>query len=127
MTTRRIFLTLLFLSLPLTVRAGDNWPGWRGPRGDGISDETNVPARWSTTENVVWKTPIPGIGHSSPVIWGDRVFLTTCIEGPDKTGDRALLCLDRRSGQILWQKVAVTCPLEHIHKQNSFASSTPAT
>jgi outer membrane protein assembly factor BamB len=124
MTRFSTYLTVCLLLLPLTARAGDNWPGWRGPRGDGISDESNVPLRWSKTENIAWKTDIPGKGHSSPVIWGDRIFLTSCIEND---GQRVLLCLDRKKGTILWQKTVLTCPLEKKHSQNSFASSTPAT
>ena len=153
--TNRLLLTLALLSVPLTVRAGD-WPGSRGPRGDGISDEQKVPLTWSGTENVAWKTKIPGKGHSSPVIWGDRIFLTTCVEpavlpvtvgtvtaispssgqGPliassvlagGNVGKRFLLCLDRKSGAILWQQAVATAKLERIHAENSRASSTPAT
>jgi outer membrane protein assembly factor BamB len=159
MTSRASYLFVALLLLPLAARAGD-WPGWRGPRGDGISDEKNVPLHWSKTENIAWKTEIPGRGYSSPVIWGDRIFLTTCEEklvpdlgattvgllasplssGPMLAqsclfpkrptlhyGPRTLLCLDRKDGKLLWQKTAVTCPLEGKHKLNSFASSTPAT
>ena len=60
----------------------ENWPAWRGPRGDGTSLESNVPTRWSATENVAWKTAVPGAGHSSPIVWGERVFLTTAV--PEK-------------------------------------------
>jgi outer membrane protein assembly factor BamB len=106
-----------------TLRAED-WPQWRGPRGDGTSLETNIPTHWSATENVRWKTPIPGKGHSSPVVWGDRIFLTTCVEGEE---ERMLLCLDRVSGNILWQHEVLKAPLEKKHKLNSYASATPAT
>jgi outer membrane protein assembly factor BamB len=102
----------------------EEWSGWRGPRGDGTSHETGIPIRWSPTENLRWKVPIPGTGHSSPVVWGDRVFLTTCLEGEQK---RDLLCLDRRTGKSLWQRTVLTAPLERKHSLNSFASSTPAT
>ncbi len=102
----------------------DNWPGWRGPRGDGISTEAKVPVRWSATENIAWKTEIPGVGHSSPIIYHDRVFLTTCLEDQEK---RVLLCLDRRDGKVLWQREVLQAPLEKLHHLNSRASSTPAT
>jgi outer membrane protein assembly factor BamB len=102
----------------------EEWPGWRGPRGDGTSFEKYVPIHWSKTDNIVWKADVPGKGHSSPVIWGDRIFLTTCIEGELK---RELLCLDRRDGKLLWQRVVVTAALEPKHQLNSYASSTPAT
>src|SRR6202040_3072451 len=104
-------------------RVFEDWPAWRGPRGDGSSFEKNLPLRWSATENVHWKTKIPGIGHSSPVIHGDRVFLTTCLL---KEQQRVLLCLDRRDGKILWQRVVFTAPLEAKHGLNSYASATPA-
>src|SRR5262245_24178456 len=91
--------------------AGENWPGWRGPRGDGTSLEANVPVRWNavTGENVAWKIAVPGIGHASPIVWQDRVFLVTCL--PDAQ-ERILLCLDRRSGKELWRKTVVRAPLE---------------
>src|SRR5262249_30021542 len=108
---------------PLTVQAGE-WPGWRGLRGDGTSDESGVPFRWSRTENVCWKVAVPGRGHSSPVVWGDRVFLTTCLEQEQQ---RLLLCYDRRDGRLLWRRVVLPAPLEKLHSLNSHASSTPAT
>jgi outer membrane protein assembly factor BamB len=105
------------------ARAGD-WPGWRGPRGDGTSDESDLPVRWNQTENVVWRVPIPGKGHSSPVVWGNRVFVTSCVE---EKQERLLLCLDRANGRTLWQRVVLRAPLEPKHSLNSYASSTPAT
>lgn len=105
------------------VRA-ENWPGWRGPNGDGLSHEKNLPRTWSEKENVRWKTPIPGKGHSSPIVWGDRVFVTTCLE---EKGERVLICLDRRDGSIVWQRVVLTAKLEKKHPLNSFASATPVT
>jgi len=104
--------------------SGENWPGWRGPRGDGTSLETDVPAKWSGTDNVAWKTPIPGSGHSSPIVWGDRVFLTTGIV---TTQSRVLLSIDRKTGKILWQKTVINAPLENKHAENAYASSTPVT
>jgi outer membrane protein assembly factor BamB len=103
---------------------GENWPGWRGPRGDGTSLETGIPTKWSGTDNIVWKTPIPGSGHSSPIVWGDRIFLTTAVV---ETKDRVLLSLDRETGKILWQKAVISAPLEQKQPENSYASSTPVT
>ena len=97
---------------------------WRGPRLDGTSLETNVPVHWSATENVLWKTALPGAGHASPIVWADRVFTVTALP---QSQARLLLCLDRRTGRILWQKTVVTSPLEKKHTLNSHASSTPAT
>jgi outer membrane protein assembly factor BamB len=114
---------LALLLLPATAVAED-WPAWRGPRGDGTSHEAGAPVRWGPGENLAWKAPVPGIGHSSPVVWGDRVFLTTCLV---KEKQRVLLCLDRKTGKTQWQRVVLTSPLEPRHHLNSHASSTPAT
>jgi len=104
---------------------------WRGPRGDGTSLDTGFPTTWdaATGANIAWTCEIPGKGHSSPVVWNDRVFLTTCLEDadPKKPQDRLLICIDRKSGKILWRKTVLSAPKEQIHKLNSFASSTPAT
>ena len=121
--TRVTRISLVVLALAAPVWAED-WPGWRGPRGDGTSSEANVPVRWSATENVAWKVPIRGKGYSSPIVWGDRVFLTTCLEDQK---NRVLLALDRRSGKGLWERVVLTAPLEKKNPLNSYASSTPAT
>jgi outer membrane protein assembly factor BamB len=102
----------------------ENWPGWRGPRGDGTSIEKELPTQWGAGKNILWKTEIPGIGHSSPVVWDNYVFLTTAL--PDKQ-ERLLLCMDALAGKILWQQAVVKAPLEKIHNENSYASSTPAT
>ena len=96
---------------------------WRGPHGNGQSDETNVPTRWSATDNVAWKVPIPGKGHSSPVVCGDRIFLTTALE---QENQRVLLCLSRTDGKTLWQRTVLKAPLEHKNGLNSYASGTPA-
>jgi outer membrane protein assembly factor BamB len=109
--------------LATSALAGE-WPAWRGPRGDGVSEETNVPVRWSSSENVAWKTAIPGWGHSSPIIWGDRVFVTTYVE---QGGRRVLLCLDRLTGKLLWEKTVLTAKPEKKNNLNSYASGTPAT
>ncbi|MCE9531257.1 MAG: PQQ-like beta-propeller repeat protein [Planctomycetes bacterium] len=109
-----------------------NWPVWRGPTGDGVVHEKGFPTKWNETENVTWKTPIPGRGHSSPVLWGDQIFLTTCLEGDDPKDlatprERQLLCIDRKKGGVLWTKTLFTGPLDRIHKENSHASCTAAT
>ena len=104
--------------------AAENWPCWRGPRGDGTSLEPGVPVEWNGQENVAWKTAVPGTGHASPIVWGDRIFVTSCLE---ETKQRLLICFDRLSGEKLWQVVVLESPLEHKHQLNSFASSTPAT
>src|SRR5262245_27355595 len=105
---------------------GENWPGWRGPRGDGTSYETNVPIHWNGDkgENLAWKAPLTGGGHASPIVWDDRVFVVGCIEA---TQERILSCFDRRTGKSFWQKTIIHSRLESKHTLNSFASSTPAT
>ncbi|HLE62855.1 MAG TPA: hypothetical protein VI750_06945, partial [Pyrinomonadaceae bacterium] len=67
-----------------------NWPQWRGPAGSGVSNEKNLPSEWSATKNIKWKTPVAGRGHSSPIVWGNKIFLTTAIEGPVVGGARAV-------------------------------------
>lgn len=106
------------------VAHAEDWPAWRGPRLDGSSLEKNLPLKWTATENIAWRADIPGVGHSSPIVHGDRVFVTTCLLKEQK---RVLLCLDRRSGKVLWQRDVLESPLEYLHRLNSRASSTPAT
>ena len=118
---RTLFILLTLLTGPLLA---ENWPAWRGPGGDGISSEKDLPTRWSSTENIAWKTPIAGKGHSSPIVWDDRVFLTTSLT---EDNERLLLCLDRLSGKALWKRIVIKAPPESIHRLNSRASGTPAT
>lgn len=99
------------------------WPGWRGPRGDGTCIEQNVPTDWDPA-GALWKTELPGQGHASPIVWGGRVLTVTALPA---TKERVLLCLDRNTGRILWQRTVVQGPLEKINKENSHASGTPAT
>ncbi len=112
------------LSVATSLAGAENWPGWRGPRGDGTSLEKVIPTHWSSTENVSWKTPIVGEGHSSPIIWNDRIFLTTALKN---TQERILLSLDRKTGKLLWQQTVVRAPLEAKNNENSYASATPVT
>ncbi len=118
-------MTALLLTMTASSHA-ENWAGWRGPRGDGTSLEKNVPIHWDgpTDKNILWRTRIPGRAHSSAIVWNDRIFVTTCLE--DRL-QRQLLCLDRRQGEILWQKTVVRAPLEKKHHLNSYASGTPVT
>jgi outer membrane protein assembly factor BamB len=146
------------LAAGVAVRAADpepsrNWPQWRGPTGQGVSAEAGLPDAWSATQNVVWKAAVPGRGHSSPIVWNDRIFLTTAIEGepvpgakgvqhiadgqefvhPDGVGaDRKhtykVLALDAASGKLLWERTAWEgTPYDTRHKKGSFASMTPVT
>ncbi|MDA7528060.1 PQQ-binding-like beta-propeller repeat protein [bacterium] len=119
----QIAVCLLFISIGTISANAENWPGWRGPTGDGISSEKDLPLEWDGVDkNLVWKVPLPGEGYSSPIVWGDRIFVTTCL--PDSQ-ERVLMCLSTQSGKILWQQTVVTAPLETLHKFNSHSSGTP--
>ena len=116
-------LVVLFFFVAGLIRA-ENWPGWRGPSGDGVSNGKGIPTKWSSTENIAWRIAVPGEGHSSPIVWGDKVFITSSLTEKNK---RILLCIDRLSGQTVWQRDVVQSPPETIHRLNSRASGTPAT
>jgi outer membrane protein assembly factor BamB len=143
-----------FLTTALAFSAEDDWSRWRGPNNDGMA-RGDVPLEWSETKNIAWKATIPGRGHSSPVIWGNKLFLTTAApirqaaqadqqsssqgrSGRGGAGGGAglgsdysfrLMCFDRNSGKLLWDKEAVqSTPHEGYHaRYGSFASNTPVT
>jgi outer membrane protein assembly factor BamB len=115
---------IMFILYSTSVLWAQNWPCWRGPNGDGTSSDTNIPVKWDSVTNVVWKTSVPGGGYSSPVIWKDKLFLTSAIE---ETQEKVLFCYDAKSGKLLWQKTVLNSPFEGKHNNNSFASGTPAT
>lgn len=120
---RSLSLTSAWLLLSAVCLAGENWPQFRGPTGDGTSDSTGLPTTWSETEHVRWKTPVHGKAWSSPVIWDHQIWMTTATEDGKQL---SVLCVDRESGQIrhdlkLWD-VADPGP---CHDFNSYASSTP--
>ena len=104
--------------------SAENWPQWRGPRGDGTSLDPHAPTAWTSVDNVTWKAPLPGKGHASPIVWSDRIFVVTALKEQQQ---RLLLCLDRATGRQLWQRVVLEAPPERIHALNSHSSSTPAT
>ncbi len=110
------------MALAGVVRA-DNWPQWRGPHGDGHSAESALPVRWDA-KSIVWKVALPGAGQSSPIIWGERIFLTAAL---DKGRKRVVFCVDRRKGDILWQRDAWTGAPEPSHPMNGWATATCAT
>ena len=92
---------LVLAALPLRA---EDWPQWRGPRLDGTSTEREMPTRWSATENILWKTLLPGGGHASPIISGDHIFTVAALED---TEERQLLCLDRQDGAIRWRTTVI--------------------
>jgi len=121
---RSLIPFLLVFALTPPAVAGDCWPQFRGPTGDGHSDAAGLPLTWSETENIVWKTPIHGRGWSSPVVFGGRVWMTTATED----GHRMfVVCVDLESGEVLHDRCVFTNPVivQEIHSLNSYASPTP--
>lgn len=116
-------LPLLFLALLPSLRA-EEWPQWRGPTGDGVCSEKDLPLRWSRTENVKWRLPLAEPGNSTPILWGSRLFLT---QSGAKGQERRLLCLDRMDGHILWERAAPGSDKEESHGTNPYCSASPVT
>ncbi|HQU44255.1 MAG: hypothetical protein B7Z73_11005 [Planctomycetia bacterium 21-64-5] len=116
----RLFAALLLFAACAGPASAQEWTRFRGPNGTGVSDADSVPAQW-TDKDLNWRVALPGIGHSSPVVWHDRVFLTSAFED---SATRLVLCLRTDDGQILWQH-KYPSSLHAKHKFNSFASSTP--
>jgi outer membrane protein assembly factor BamB len=106
-----------------SAAADTNWPRWRGPNQDGHSNDDRLPVQWSAA-NVAWKAPLPGSGQSSPIIWGDRIFLTAA---EDKGAQRLVFCLDRHTGKMLWQQTAWRGMPERSHVMNGWASASCVT
>lgn len=123
---KTLLVALLLAATMPRFGAAENWPSWRGSRGDGTSMEQDLPTEWdaATGKNILWKVEVPGTGHSSPIVWNDRLFLSTCFE---EQKERALLCFDTKSGKELWRTNVLKAPLERLHNLNSYASGTPAT
>lgn len=112
------------LSTTSPANAEVRWPRWRGPNGDGQSAEKSLPVKW-TSADVAWKTEIKGRGQSSPVIWDDRIFLTTAVEEGQQ---RIVLCIDRHSGKLVWeQAISFAGTPEKLHKMNSWATPSCVT
>lgn len=107
-----------------TQVAGANWPAWRGPEGNGICLETNLPLHWGTNENVRWRVPLPERGNSTPIVWSNRVFVTQAVSPESR---RTLMCFDRRGGQLLWQQGPVWTENEPTHDNNPYCSPSPVT
>ena len=102
----------------------ENWPCFRGPTRQGVSTETGLPLNWSATENIAWKTPVPDEAWSSPIVWSDRVFVTTATE---EGASCRVLALERATGRILWDKEVFRQSPGHRNDRNSYATPTPCT
>lgn len=100
------------------------WPRWRGPSGQGHVSGTNYPDRWSATDNVLWKVPLPGAGNSSPIVWDDQIVMATSY---DRGARKSLVSYSRTDGRKLWETFAPDAPPENAHNKNGHASGTPAT
>ncbi len=118
----RSAIFIAFTCCVTTFVVADDWPGWRGPYGNGHTREMAVPTKWDA-KAVVWKTALPGIGQSSPVVVGDRIFLTAEL---DKGEKRVVFCVDRKAGKILWQEGCWKGTPEKSHAMNGWASATCA-
>ena len=148
-----LVLAVLVSTGASAVAGDENWPQWRGLGGQGISNEPDVPTDWQPERNIAWKTLLPGGGHSSPVVWGDRIFLTAAIEGDVIPGAKAVdhvvdgkpwvhpdsvaadrkhtlkvLALDAKSGKVVWEQTAYEGPIyDARHRRSSFAAPTAVT
>ena len=145
---------LLLIAIPMPAFGesfADNWHQWRGPNATGVSTTANPPVKWSEDENVKWKVAIEGQGTSTPIIWGDKVFLLTAIntgvkdpsipdpedqpktnffdiKQPNAQHAFVVLCLDRNSGKEIWRQIATTkIPHQGAHNDNDFAPASPTT
>ena len=131
MVTKRRTVALVYLywlgtliAVQADLSFAENWPCFRGPTRQGISHEEGIPLKWSATSNIIWKTPIPGEGWSSPIVFDDRVYVTTSTNSGVSF---RLLSLDRLTGNILWDKEVFQQKAGHKQRYNSYASSTPVT
>jgi outer membrane protein assembly factor BamB len=137
----------VWVAITFQTTAQSNWPSFRGPGATGIAEKQNLPDRWDGKgQNILWRTPVPGLAHSSPIVWADRIFLTSAISSranatfkpglygdgdasDDRTSHRWMVyAVNKRSGKILWERVAREgAPVDKRHIKSTYASSTPAT
>ena len=111
------------LAADVGVRGGENWTSYRGPTDHGHADTTRMPLNWSEQENVVWKTKVPGKAWSSPVIWGDRIYLTNA---PDHGSNLSVIFVDKNTGEVVYDERLHRVDLpQYCHPFNSYASPSP--
>ena len=115
------FIVITFLIISITNSMAENWPNWRGPRNDGTSNETRLPAKWSKSENVKWRLELPGPAPSTPVVWNDRIFLTSA-----EWDSLALLCVNT-SGKVLWKRTVGSGNKDIREGESNAASPSPST
>lgn len=116
-------VALVGLSVSLNTVRAENWPQWRGPKNNGISNETNTPTKWSKTENVAWRLPMPGPAGATPAVWGERIFLTSVDKG---SGDLLLLCVGT-DGKEKWRQVMASGNKDVRGDEGNSASNSPST
>src|SRR6478672_2987056 len=121
MNTARTATVVFISSAVLSVA---NWPSWRGPDGTGVTGEKNLPEKWSAKENVKWRVELPERSNSSPVVWGDRVFVPQALSGEKR---RTLICFNRADGKQLWQSGVTYADDEQTQRDNPYCSATPVT
>ena len=145
---KRFILALILLAVGITAARAQNWPQFRGPSATGVSEGAAKPVKWdaSTSQNLRWKTPIPGLAHSSPVVWGNKIFVTTAVSSAPKDETRfglygdvepvkndpqhawKVFAIDKSTGKILWERTAYDgMPKVKRHPKSTHADSTPAT
>ena len=132
----RILFSIVLLVAQGSLFAG-NWGHWRGPTGNGSSEEAQPPTSWGPAKNVRWKALVPGRGSGSPVVWGESVFVVSAVSAAGKSGfdgrrlsrlSFKLFCYDRRTGKLRWERTAIEAiPHEGTHSTNGFASASPCT
>jgi outer membrane protein assembly factor BamB len=118
----RLATALLLFVLTAPALAAD-WPAWRGPTGQGFCEEKGIPVTWSDKENVKWKVPLAMPGNSTPVVWGDKIFVTQANTGGSQ---RSLLCFARTDGKLLWQKDVAYAEKEKNWNENWYCNASPA-
>jgi len=124
MISVRLLLAAILSSSVATSLRAENWPAWRGPSQQGVTRETELPIRWSPTENIRWRVELPERGNSTPIVWDDRVFVTqSATEGNRRT----LMCFDRANGKLQWQKGVTFAEKEPTHDTNAYCSPSPVT
>jgi outer membrane protein assembly factor BamB len=121
---RSSVLTVSFACLTSCATLAGNWPSWRGPNQNNLSPETNFPTRWSRTENVKWRTELTEAGNSSPIVWGDSVFVTQAVDDGKR---RTLMAFDRKTGKQRWQQGVAYDEADPRHKTNPHCAASPVT